>query len=455
MRLILHSGLVEELQKDDLSVAVLVPKLGSAESVRLRDRYGVEVLELPNLNRLANQNLELLRRYLFEDVAGNFALRARHERVMAGTMSKAKFRVSALYLVNRLVHPIPGIRTGLERVQRRFYRNAEVAEMLKNLAPRIVVSTYPANPLEGVVLAESARSGILTVIQLLSWDNITSKGHFTVLGDRFVTWGPIMTDEIKEFYNVDDSDIAEVGVPHFDAHMKAATPERIAAERQRLGLPTDQPYIFFGMSSPFIAPTEIDIVEALADRTNADEFGPEMHLLVRPHPQNLYGNMADHSWISRLDAMKGPRVVIDYPSIIKGSLPWMMQEEDLFSLGNLLSGAAVTVNSGSTLSIDAMIHDRPVVLTAFDLGEELPWWQSASRGIKFTHNAKLVALKGLRVAGSFDELMTHLKAYIENPRLDEEGREASRRMECGPCDGQSVTRTADAFHRWLQTTARQ
>ena len=454
VRLILHSGLVEGLQRRGMSVAMLVPELGSAESARLSDRYGIDVLELPALTRLASRHVEFLRRYLFEEVDGNYALLARHERIMAGPMSSIKVEVSVYYLANKLTHVFPALRNGLERAQRRLYRNGRVAAILESLSPRLVVSTYPAKPLEGVVLAESARLGIQTVTQLLSWDNITSKGRFTVLGDRFVTWGPIMTDEIKEFYGVDDSDIAEVGVPHFDAHMKAATPERIAAELQRLELPTDRPYVFFGMSSPFTAPTEIDIVEALAEKINADEFGPDMHLLVRPHPQNLYGNMADESWVARLDAIKGPRVAIDYPSIIKGSLPWMMQEEDLLSLGNLLSGAVVTVNSGSTLSIDAMIHDRPVVVTAFDLGAELPWWQSASRGIKFTHNSKLVALKGLRVAGSFDELLTHLKAYIENPQLDKEGRKASRRMECGPCDGRSVERIADAFQRWLKTTER-
>ena len=97
-----------------------------------------------------------------------------------------------------------------------------------------------------------------------------------------------------------------------------------------------------------------------------------------------------------------------------------------------------------------MIHDRPVILTAFDADEELPWWQSASRSATFTHNAKLIELKGLRVAASYDELWVHLKTYIDNPKLDKEGRETSRRMECGPNDGRSVERTADAFQNWLQ-----
>jgi len=180
-----------------------------------------------------------------------------------------------------------------------------------------------------------------------------------------------------------------------------------------------------------------------------------MNLVVRPHPQNLQGGLADTSWISRLDALKSPRVAIDYPAVIDGSLPYMMQERDLHALGNLLSGAAVTLNSGSTLSIDAMIHDRPVVITAFDADDEFPWWQSASRCIEFTHNAKLVALKGLRVARSFDELWAHVKAYIQNPMLDHEGRVDSQRMECGLTDGMAVARTADALQGWLQTKNNQ
>jgi len=343
----------------------------------------------------------------------------------------------------------------METSHRRFYRNDEIASTISRISPRLLVSTYPANPLEGVVLAEAGRLGIQTVTQLLSWDNITTKGRFIVRGDKFVSWGPVMTAENKEASGVDDSNIAEVGVPHFETHKNAATPERLAVELTRLGLPPDQPYLFFGMSSPFFAPREIDIIEALAEKINADEFGLNMHLVIRPHPQNLTGDVADQSWIPRLDELKGPRVAINYPGLVDGSLPWMMQEEDLNALGNLLSGAAVTLNSGSTLSIDAMIHDRPVVLTAFDANDELPWWQSASRCIKFTHNAKLIALKGLRVAASFDELWTHVKAYIDNPELDKEEREISLRMECGPNDGQSVSRTADALQGWLQMTDEQ
>ncbi len=257
-----------------------------------------------------------------------------------------------------------------------------------------------------------------------------------------------MRKEIQEYYGISSDRISVCGAPHFDAHVMAPSGDLVGATLGSLGLEAKKPYLFFGMSSPYFAPHEIDIVEWLADAVRKDLFGSSLQLLVRLHPQNVSGNMADLSWLSRLETLEGGRVGIDYPTLEKSQLRWNMAAEDLPKLAALLRGCSVSLNSGSTLSLDAITHDKPVILTSFDADYEVPWWKSVRRGPEYPHMVKLIALGGVRVTQSYQDLQAAIEAYLADPGLDAQGRALTKAQECGSCDGLASQRAAtDLVHR--------
>jgi hypothetical protein len=219
-------------------------------------------------------------------------------------------------------------------------------------------------------------------------------------------------------------------------------------------LKPDKPYLFFGMSAPIFSPYEIELVEWLARAVEAACFGPNMQLVVRPHPQNVQGHMADTDWLPRLDALSSRRVAIDYPILENSGLPWDMNECDLPKLANLLAGCAVSLNVGSTLAIDAILHDKPVVLPLFDAGHQIPWWQGSGRSLSYIHIDKLVKRGGVRVVRSFAEMTQAIQAYLQDPTLDRDGRTKTRNEETGPSDGRASERVADALAHYLQLSQR-
>ncbi len=159
--------------------------------------------------------------------------------------------------------------------------------------------------------------------------------------------------------------------------------------------------------------------------------------------------MADDSWLPRLQRLVSDRVAVHAPAIRDSTLAWNTTREDLTELGALLSTAAVALNSASTLSIDAILHDRPVVLTSFDADKSLPWWRSARRTQDYIHYAKLIGLKGLRVANSFDDMLREIGNYLDEPERDADGRARVRQQQCGLCDGRAAERVAEAIDRWI------
>lgn len=201
------------------------------------------------------------------------------------------------------------------------------------------------------------------------------------------------------------------------------------------------------MSAPRYCPREIDIVERLGAQAAAGNF----QLLVRPHPQNMVGDMADASWLPRLRALEQLDNVGLFPPKMNtdSRLLYSMAREDLSEFSQLLAGAAVVLNSGSTVSIDAMMCGRPVILTSFDAEEDLPYWNSARRLIDYTHLAKFVAHGGVSVTSNYAELDAAIEAYLQQPDLNLEARQATVAHYCLAADGKATERAVTFYEALL------
>lgn len=159
---------------------------------------------------------------------------------------------------------------------------------------------------------------------------------------------------------------------------------------------------------------------------------------MRPHPQNVSGYMADPSWIPRLKALGGYKVVVDFPDMVSSKLPWSMQQKDMERLSAMLAGSTVCINSGSTLSIDALMTSTPVILTSFDGNDSINYWKSARRLNDFPHLKKLIELNGVIVVRNYDELLARIKSIYLSEDIDNNSIANSVWMECGDDAGNAT-----------------
>ncbi len=441
--MILDSELVQELNHRAIQVVVFSP---AADDPALTSRTEAGTFEAENadfrVSKLTHGQVAEFRRYFREPMRDNAALWSRHLYNQNSPKLWIRWRARVMLALHDISFRSRIVQSAFAALDRFFHRSNTIRKQLQEMEPDLVVATYPVSSFETTCLLEARRLGVPVVGHLLSWDNITCKGRFVLTPKHFITWGPIMNEELDEFYGIDDQHAYPCGVPHFDAHLKlvdGARQEEVLADLQ---LDPAKPYLFFGMSSPMFAPREIDIVEWLADQVNSNQFGPDMQLVVRPHPQNVTGFMADVSWLPRLEQIRSPRVALNMPELSGGSLSWGMKQHDLSVLVNLMAGCSVCLNSGSTLSIDALMHRKPVVLTFFDADEQLPWWQSARRIKEFPHYRKLLETGGVQPVHSFPEVAAWIQAYVQDPELHSESRRSAISRECGSVDGQAAVRVA-------------
>jgi hypothetical protein len=445
--MILQSDLLYYLKKSGFSISVISTNSKEENMVNLAEANQLSLFQAPINNSFSTSEYMFFRNYIWEDIRKNPALYAKHlKRINNPKGYKAIFfgLLTRLYFIIHLVtNKLPFLKVVFKAYEKLMLNNDKVSRLLKEINPDLLVVTYPVNFVEASFVHEANKLKIKTVSELLSWDNITCKGRFAAITTYFLSWGPVMTEEIQEYYKVPKDKIFEIGVPHFDKHTNIS-PEVKEFYLTRFKKKSKK-YLFFGMSSPYFAPYEIEIVEWLAKKTDEDYFGKDIELIVRPHPQNVQGNMADLNWLPRLEKLQSSKVLVDYPLLEKSKMAWSMKDEDLTKLSVLLSESLITLNSGSTLSIDSLVHGKPVIITAFDSDKNPLWENSIKRTLEYYHLEKIYSMGGITVTNSYAELEKEIHCYLHNPSYKQKERDYTLSRECGTCDGKASHRSAEAL----------
>ncbi|MCL3779144.1 hypothetical protein EMN47_01975 [Prolixibacteraceae bacterium JC049] len=409
IRMLIQTNLLGKLVEKGYDVGLITTDKNDSQLKEYAKLSGIHLLELPEGAK--HQEYLYSRKYFLEDIDENIALKEKHVKSLK-KRSRNPWRIVRPYIYYsfyRLNKVFPLIRKLFLSVERNIIlKDSATTSFLRGLNVGTLVATYPVTIIEGKLLNSAQKLNIKSVIHLLSWDNITCKGRFPSLADKYIAWGDVMAQELKEYYNVSDRNIYKCGVPHFDIHAELRQAENKEDLITDLGLSNELPYIVFGMSSPYFAPKEIEIVEWLSEKI--EKQYKNIQLIVRPHPQNMQGSMADKSWIGRLHKIdKNERTAVQFPRVLKSKIHWNMALSDMANLSKLIKNSILTMNSGSTFSFDAMMHYKKVVITSFDGDNDLSYWDSAKRLIDFPHLKKFESLESVEIVHSFDELEEQIK----------------------------------------------
>jgi hypothetical protein len=441
-RMMIRSGVAKGLTMRGARVTAITPNADESYFQQECQQENVTVRQQPkSAKRIANW-FRAYRPYFLDDVMNNPALKSKH----LSRFENHRIIGSYMATFNKTLARLPSFRSLMRAIEPRVNQSKEVLDLLRGLNPDLLVLPNPFGTEETLYLLHARQLGIPTVCQMLSWDNITTKGTPLLMPSYFISWGPIMTMEIVDSYHFPRERIYECGVPHFDVYSLKNQFIPRATLLQELKLPPDHPYLFYGMVAKIFCPNELEILTWLADQVNKNGFVKPCSLVIRPHPQTISGPWASNAReLQKLKTLLGPRVALDIPSVLSQQLAWDLPKSDTTRLASLLGGCAMCLNAGSTLCLDACMLDRPVITIAFDGDEDLPYEKSARRALDYIHIAKLLALDGIRIARSYSELKKHINGYLYGPSLDQKSRLLSATQECGRPDGHSAERVVETL----------
>ncbi|MEO1627384.1 MAG: hypothetical protein AAFV25_19690 [Bacteroidota bacterium] len=201
-RMLLQTGLILRLLQEGKQIAIVTPDPEDDNLKPLKEYPGLQIIDPDIQQTIWDDDYGFKRMYYLEDMDRNPIFWEKHRYSILYSKSKhpwKRIRPLYYYVIHRLIQYFPSIRTRFQKTEGKHLVSAKASRWIAELKPELVVSTYPINFLEAKFLYAAQQAGCRTLIHLLSWDNITSKGIFPVIPDYFIGWGQVMYEELKEF----------------------------------------------------------------------------------------------------------------------------------------------------------------------------------------------------------------------------------------------------------------
>ena len=248
------------------------------------------------------------------------------------------------------------LRTGLGALERALPRVPTVEAFLQERHPDVVMLT----PLIGLgspevdFLRSAQALGLRTLFGVWSWDNLSSKALIRSVPDIITVWNETQRSEAVELHNVPADRVVITGAQCFDQWFDRTPSSDRATFCERLGLPTDPPFLLYVCSALFRgSPVEAQFVRRwlTALRSSTDQQLREVPVLVRPHP-------------SRLKAWNDVELEGLGPVVLWGRNP--IDADAKADYFDSLSHSALVVGLNTSAFLEAAIVGRPVLTLLLD-----------------------------------------------------------------------------------------
>lgn len=285
-----------------------------------------------------------------------------------------------------------------------------------------------------VLLKAAKRRGIASVGMAASWDNFSSKVFLSVHPDILLVQNQSMVGEVKKWCDYPTEKVKVVGFPQFDRYRDPSWIMTKAEVAKNIGADPSKRWITYFTGGLLMGGLRMEDLRDQSDvLTEAIEKGElaNAELLIRIHPVDPVKF-----------EIKSPKV-----KLVNFGRGFDFSTDDVKLLLNLVRLSDVTINFGSTMSLEAGILDRPVISIGFNGNndDQIPNYRKLSWALaNTTHYAPINNSGGVWLAKSPEDLVSAVKAYLENPSLHSEGRKVFVKELVGEVDGMSGQRIFDA-----------
>jgi len=417
------------LARDDLEIQVFTPLWNDPglqaevnhSRVRLRPmpEYRESSFEkkIIRLHRNSWASRSRLRSYWSERI---------NKRPNAWLLHAAEFLLGALLMI------IP------EHVWKRWINSASKDEASRELLLREkpdLIFYVNHNQRENSLVKEAQKLGIRTLYFCENWDHLY-QWPSNMVHEELLVWGPVVRDLCVRHHQVGRDRVEMVGVPQFDIYVNGKLPDREAFFLEHR-LDPNVPLVFFATTSDQDFPYNHEVIDIVLGLNESGKFSKKCQFILRPHPRCDFANYEKYGTRHGVFAQRPGR-----PAGLADG--WNPSYDDMIELAATIRHSDVVICPSSTIIVDAIACDKPVVAIAFDgHREDLDFYLSHRRIFKFELMQDILKFGCFRVAETKDAFLTDFNRYLNDPGTDSAGRQAVRRELCFQVDGGSARRIAE------------
>lgn len=290
--------------------------------------------------------------------------------------------------------------------------------------PDAVFATNVIHDVSIALMKAAKRRHIPCVGMVKSWDNLSSKGLLRFHPPVLLVNNDIMRKEAVEWNDMPVEGIRVVGVPQYDTYLDSSwiipREEFLRSLQLDPALPTIT-YFGGGLLTGILDEDDpTDHILMLVAAMERREL-PACNIILRAHPKFAFKKEPS----PKLLTLKNFH--ISKPGRdIKGLVnDWEFSEDDIRLLINTIRCSAVTINTGSSMSLECALLDKPIIITGFNGYSEVPWEKNIGISLDHTTHYQYVESTGgtTRVRSEAEYIKT-VRHFLTNPEMGREGRSA-------------------------------
>lgn len=355
-----------------------------------------------------------------------FGMKANLETGYPSNYSITSILVRIIYVLASLFNSTKSI-LFIEKIQFLTFSNHKITKAYKNELrldkPTHLFFTHQRPPYVAPFLYAATKLNIKTSSFIFSWDNLASKGRMLGTFDYFFVWSNLMKDELLYFYpTIPLNAVFVVGTPQFEPYVLDRFNSSCQDFHEKFELDNKKKVICYSCADVSIGKNDAIVIAAIVTAIRTGEINENVQLLVRTSPAE------DDARFSKLKA--------DFPEI-KWNVPkWQLTrqhhaeswsqriptEEDIIDLKALLMYAHLNINMCSTMSLDFMLFDKPVINTVF--GNKENGLYDDQLFLNYDHYKKVVESGAVVIAKTEDELIAAINEELINPQQRVQERKA-------------------------------
>ena len=310
----------------------------------------------------------------------------------------------------------------------------------------ILFFTHQRPPFIAPLVYQAERLKVKTVSFIFSWDNLASKGRMAANFDYYLVWSNLMKEELLHFYKkVLAQNVSIVGTPQFEPYVL----ERYKTSKSdfyfRFNLDSNKKTICFSCGDISTSKNDELYITIIAKAIQENKI-QDVNFLVRTSPAE--DPIRFESFIKKF-----PFIQWNYPkwklARIGHQEEWSQRipsKEDVTDLRSILEYSDLNVNMLSTMSLDFMQFDKPVINTVF--GNAHNGLYDDQRFLYYPHIQNVVKSKATRIVMNEAELVNAINLYLVNIEKDKENRRTLLKMQVSkPLKG-TGKRLVEALNNW-------
>lgn len=319
-----------------------------------------------------------------------------------------------------------------------LFRQEVFKDILNLYKPDLIFTPtiYSENDLRLLKLAKNKK--IFTVGMIKSWDNLSSKDFLLIPPDKLIVHNELIAHDAVYYGDYPQEQVYISGLPQYDAY---ANPAFLLSREEffkRFNLDFQKKLILYAAVGSWLFPGERQAITSLANVINENKLSRPSQLLVRLHPAYLSEDVHLKN-IPGIVLHRPGRLDTGVKDVLRSS--WEFDQEETRILASTIRHSDVSINCGSTMTIETAYFNTPIINIDFDDTPET-YWKSVHRLYTREHYLPLVKSGGIRFPKSEEELISDLNDYLENKNLDSDGRARIVREQCYKTDGQAGVRIA-------------